>query len=115
MKTLVDNHISGAPVVDESDNLVGVITEFPLMEIIYEPKLKNSRVSELMTKDVITVNEDTLLSDVASIFILHRVRRVPVVRDNHVVGVISRHDVASRPSWLHLDSVSELRAEHGRY
>lgn len=85
--------ISGAPVVDENGILVGIITEFALLEIIYDPTIRTTAVQDLMTRDVLTVTEDTLLSDIAGIFIRHRVRRVPVVRDGRLVGVVSRPDL----------------------
>ncbi len=90
---LLDLRISGAPVVDAEENLVGIITEFQLLELIYEPALAASPVSQFMTKDVITVGENTMLSDVASILIARRIRRVPVVRDGRVVGMVARRDL----------------------
>jgi CBS domain-containing protein len=85
--------ISGAPVVDEDGVLVGIISEFALLEIVYDPNIRNAPVAHFMTRDVLTVSEDALLSDVAGIFIRHRVRRVPVVQDGRLVGVVSRSDL----------------------
>jgi len=85
--------ISGAPVVDQDGILVGIISEFALLEIIYDPSIRMTPVSRFMTHDVLTVTEKTLLSDVANIFIQHRVRRVPVVREGRLVGVVSRPDL----------------------
>lgn len=93
IRTLIDNGISGAPVVDAGGELVGLITEFQLLEVVYDPDVKVARVEELMTRDVVTVDEPALLSHVASEMIAHRIRRLPVVRDNKVVGVIARRDL----------------------
>jgi len=93
IQTLLDHRISGAPVVDENRNLVGIVSEFPLLEAVYDPTLKAAPVRRFMTEDVLTVTEDTLVSDVANIFIMHRVRRVPVLADGQLVGLISRRDL----------------------
>jgi CBS domain-containing protein len=90
---MLEHEISGAPVVDAGQNLVGIISELRLLEVIYTPELKVAPVSQFMTRDVLTVTEATLLSEIATIFVLHRVRRVPVVRDGHLVGLISRRDL----------------------
>ena len=93
MRELLTHDISGAPVIDKDGNLVGIVSEFPLMEAIYDPGLKAAPVSQLMTKDVLTVSESTMLSDVASIFVAHRIRRVPVLRNGRLVGLVSRPDL----------------------
>jgi CBS domain-containing protein len=84
---------SGAPVVDANGTLVGIISEFALLEIVYNPSIRKAPVSRFMTRDVLTVAEDTPLSDIATIFVRHRIRRVPVVRDGQLVGVVSRPDL----------------------
>jgi CBS domain-containing protein len=93
IQTMLRHGISGAPVVDEQQNLVGIISELQLLEVIYSPQLKATTVSKLMTREVLTVMEDTPVSDIATIFALHRVRRVPVLRQGRIVGLISRRDL----------------------
>jgi CBS domain-containing protein len=93
IRVLLENRISGAPVTDENGTLLGVVSEFPLLEVIYSPKLKTAPVTKLMTRDVLTVEEGTLLSDIATLFVTHRIRRVPVLRDGRLVGVVSRADL----------------------
>lgn len=93
IRTLLEHRISGAPVTDGAGNLVGIISEFQLLEVIYEPEMRTAPVSRLMTRDVLTVDEQTTLSDVANLFVVHRIRRVPVMRDGKVVGLISRRDL----------------------
>lgn len=91
--SLLEHHVSGVPIVDEQGCLVGIISEFQLLEAIYRPEVKQERVRDLMTKDVITVAEDATLSEVANMLLLHRIRRVPVVRDGKLVGIIARRDL----------------------
>ena len=50
-------------------------------------------VKDIMTRDVITVTEDTNLADVATLLETHRIKRVPVMRDGKVVGIVSRSNL----------------------
>lgn len=93
IRSLLEHHVSGAPVVDGQGHLVGIISEFQLLEAVYTPEVKWERVQDLMTKDVVTADEGASVSDVANLLLLHRIRRVPVVRDQNVVGIIARRDL----------------------
>ena len=90
---LLQNRISGMPVTEPGDVLVGIISEFALLTIAYDPETRHDYVRDHMTTDVISVEEDTDLTKIADTFILHHVRRLPVVRDGKLVGMISRRDV----------------------
>jgi CBS domain-containing protein len=93
IKMLLEHRFSGAPVTDEQGCLKGIISEYRLLEVIFTPELKNAPVSKFMTTDVVTVDEETPLTEIASQFVLHRIRRLPVVRDGRLVGTISRRDL----------------------
>ena len=93
IELLLEHDISGAPVVDDAMRLLGIISEFRLMQAIYDPLLKFQRVTELMSKDVLTVDEETPVTTVASLMIWNRIRRVPVLRNGMLVGLISRPDM----------------------
>ena len=93
MRYLVDNKISGTPVVDEEGYLVGIISEFQLLETLYSPEVREMPVRDVMTKDVLTVKSNMMLSDAASLMVAHRIRRLPVVDDGKIVGIISRRDL----------------------
>jgi CBS domain-containing protein len=90
---LLRDQISGLPVVDDDDRLVGVITEFALLAVAYDRRVKNHTVSQHMTRELITVEADDPISRVADLCIVHRVRRVPVMENGRLVGVIARRDV----------------------
>jgi CBS domain-containing protein len=90
---LLNEQISGLPVIDDDGHLVGVITEFALMAIAYDRRVKDHTVSQHMTRDLITVDVDDPISRVADLCIVHRVRRVPVIQEGRMVGVIARRDV----------------------
>ena len=90
---LLREQISGLPVVDDDGRLVGVITEFALLAVAYDRRVKNHKVSNHMTRELITVEVDDPVSRVADLCIVHRVRRVPVLQNGRLVGVIARRDV----------------------
>ena len=90
---LLNQQISGLPVVEDDGRLVGVITEFALLAVAYDKRVKNHSVRHHMTRDVIAVDVDDPISRIADLCIVHRVRRVPVMKDGRLVGIISRRDV----------------------
>ena len=90
---LLDHSISGAPVIDDEGELCGIITQYQLLEVLYEPTVKHSRVEECMTREVITIDEEALLGTATNHFVLHRIRRIPVTRHGKVIGILSRQDL----------------------
>jgi CBS-domain-containing membrane protein len=110
---LVGAGVSGAPVVDPSGSIVGIVTEADLMrraEIGTEPHksflgrlfsddakaaaeytaFHSHHVRDVMTRKVVTVDMDAPLSEAADLMAKHKVKRLPVLRDKEVVGVVSR-------------------------
>ncbi|TDQ13604.1 CBS domain protein [Algoriphagus boseongensis] len=98
MEELTKKRISGAPVVDASGALVGIISEVDCLKEIIKGKYTNTvrfpaKVEELMTKDVITLSPDISLFDAAQKFLDYQIRRFPVLKDGKLVGQISLSDV----------------------
>jgi len=93
VETLLEHRISGLPVVDAEGQLVGIITEYQLVQALFRPEVSDEPVGQFMTTEVITVEEDSLLFQVANLLIRNRMRRLPVVRDGRVVGGIARRDL----------------------
>jgi len=95
-KILSDRGFSGAPVVDDRGNLVGILSDTDCIRAMikfgFDPDWRGL-VSEFMSPDVSTVNIDDSILDVAQRFTEKRFRRYPVMEDNRVVGVVSRIDV----------------------
>jgi len=93
IELLLTRGISGLPVCDDEDRLVGVITEYALLAIVYDDKIQSERVAQHMTTDVLSINIDDPISKAADLCIVHRVHRVPVLHNGHLAGLISRRDV----------------------
>jgi len=114
---MTERRVSGLPVVDAEGVLVGILTEGDLLrrveigtdnlvrrpfldllmgrgrEAIDYVRTHSRRVSDLMTAEVVTVEGDEPLREVAGLLARRRIRRVPVVRDGRLVGVVSRYDL----------------------
>ena len=90
---LLEKEISGLPVTGRDGRLLGILTEFALLAIAYDPQVGSCAVAEYMSGEVISVDPETTIERIADLLILHRIRRVPVVADGKLVGLISRRDV----------------------
>lgn len=86
-KMMFENAVSGLPVVDENDLLVGVVTEFDVIA------KQGATIGDIMTRDVVTISETSDLESIAQMIIERRIRRLPVTQDRRVVGIISRSDL----------------------
>jgi len=112
-KILLKRRISGLPVVDAEKRVVGIVSEGDLMRrsesgtsphrswwlrLLASPeeeahdyaKSHGMRAADVMTRNVITVKEDTSAGEIAQMLEERRIKRVPVVRDGKLVGIVSR-------------------------
>jgi CBS domain-containing protein len=93
---LLQHRIAGAPVIDDHGNLVGMLSEFDCMKVVLTSGYHSEPggpVSELMVTDVKTVDAGMSIVDMAELFLESGIRRYPVLKDNRLVGQISRRDV----------------------
>ena len=103
---LIEKRISGAPVVDKTGDLVGILTERDCMKIALSSSYYEEaagKVSDYMRPVPKTIEADASIAEVAAAFSESDHRRYPVMEDNCIVGEISRHDVlmALRTLWAH--------------
>ncbi|HEB94782.1 MAG TPA: CBS domain-containing protein [Gammaproteobacteria bacterium] len=95
VRILVENDISGAPVVDESGKLVGILTERDCMRIDLEAGYYEDyggRVENYRRKNVISIDPDMSILELTKC-IDAPYRRYPVVKNDRLIGLISRRDV----------------------
>jgi CBS domain-containing protein len=116
---LAEHEISAVPVCDENGKLLGMLSEGDLMqpfgaaneirrawwlgmladgtdlapEFLDYIRVDRRQAQDLMTKDVVTATERTSLSEVADLMGKHRIKRVPILSDGKLVGIVSRADV----------------------
>ena len=98
MEKFAKHHISGGPVLDNNGFLVGIISEADCMKQISESRYFNQpildkSVEKFMTKNVETIPHDISIFDAAGIFAQHNRRRLPVMKNDILVGQISRKDI----------------------
>ena len=96
MGVLLDNKISGAPVVDDEGNLVGVLSEVDLMEVVIQDSYYDEGmgiVADYMQPKAEVVDPDTDIYTLAKRFHAEHRRRYPVVKNGKLLGQISRRDV----------------------
>ena len=136
-RLLLERRISAVPVVDEGGILAGVVSEGDLirraeagtqrhpswwLSLVSDPeddardwlKSHGRRAGDVMTRNVIAVTEDTPVPQIAELLERHRIKRVPVVRDGCVVGIVSRANLlqalVARPSSPPSASAGDDRA-----
>jgi len=116
IKLLAEHDVSALPVLDKDRNLIGMLSEADLIhraEIGTEKhrpwwleavtgattlaeefaKSHGKKVGEVMTTGVISVSEETSLSEIAALFERKRIKRVPVVKDGKLIGIVSRSNL----------------------
>ena len=89
---LIQRSISGIPVVGDDKILVGIITEKDVLKLLIEVD-PDKRVREYMTTTVKSFDESKSVLDICAYLFLNDVKRVPILKDGKLVGVVSRRDV----------------------
>ena len=87
---LDQKRISGAPVTDTTGHLIGIVTE---ADIISKVDREGLRVADIMSNELITVAEDTSIEEIAALLSQRKIKRVPVVEEKRLVGIVSRADI----------------------
>ena len=120
IKLLLDKRISGVPVVDESNKVVGIVSEtdlifrdkdisippfIPIFEAVvflgsvekFEKQIRKKvayKVEEVMTTGPITAHEDDSVEKVANLMLTKKVNRIPIVNEEgKILGIITRSDI----------------------
>ena len=111
---MMQNNISGLPVVDDEGRICGILTEGDLLlrrEIRLAPRTaRNAEITsdvdldryirgngwsvrDIMSRDVIVASPDSEVSDIAESLEVHHIKRIPIVDDGRLVGIVSRRDI----------------------
>ncbi len=86
-RLLAQHRISGLPVVNADNVVVGVVTEYDVIS------KEGQTVGEIMTRGVISVTPDTDLEEVGQLLVHERIKRLPVLDQGRLVGIVSRADL----------------------
>jgi len=109
---MLSERISGLPVLADDGSIIGMVTEGDLLRrtelgssaliageeaqrdpALFYLKSRSWRVGDVMSKQVITVKEDAPIGTAAKLLDVHRIKRLPVLRDEKLVGIVSRADL----------------------
>lgn len=127
-RIMLDHRISGVPVVDNDGRVVGILTEGDLMrrsEFGFKAlasinrqfdssednagayvKSHSWKVADVMTLDLVVIDEETPVSRIAALMEEHRIKRVPVMNGEVLVGVVSRADLLNALVTAKLDDTA---------
>jgi len=93
VELMLKNDISSIPVVD-SEGLAGIVTKTDLLNFYYNKYQGRWKVSDLMSKNVITVNENHSINHVITVMEENKISKVVVIRDNEPVGIITPENIS---------------------
>jgi CBS domain-containing protein len=86
-RLLARHRISGLPVVNTEGALVGLVTEYDLIS------KTGQKVADIMSRSVVSVSPETDIEEVSHLLTNRRIRRVPVMEGDRLVGIVSRSDL----------------------
>lgn len=106
VQTLLDERISGAPVVDEQGLLVAILSKKDCLKVVYNASYHqdwSGRVRDYMTVNVETISSGTDIVSAADRFLHSSFRRFPILSNGRMIGLLCRHDVlrALEDLWPH--------------
>lgn len=94
IQIMVNNGITGVPVVEEDKTLIGILSEQNVLRLLHTHKQEGNRTAgEFMTQPAVSFEEDDSLLDICYRLRDYPIRRVPVTSDGKVTGIISRADI----------------------
>lgn len=93
IRILVEDNVTGLPVVNEDMSIAGIVTEKDVLALLYNIEDRKGKVEDFMTEDVVSFDEDDSLIGITECFIESHIRRVPITSQGKLVGVISRKDI----------------------
>jgi CBS domain-containing protein len=92
---IVENNITGLPVVNDDMTLAGIVSEKDVLKLLYDKIGEYRKVEDFMTKDVRFFDQEDSLIKIVDCLINNRFRRVPILNKTKLVGIISRKDIIS--------------------
>lgn len=104
IRIMVANNVTGLPVIDNDRLLVGIVTEKDVLTLLYNIEDRPGRVADFMTPSVVAFEQDEDLVVVAGSLCTNHFRRVPILNQGKLVGIVSRKDVIRHIKEQHLNT-----------
>jgi CBS domain-containing protein len=89
VRCMDSEHVGSLPVVSGDGAVVGIISEMALLDLLFDRELRNAPVSDVMEPDAQVIHPDAPLSQAVQTLTLHEIRRLPVVENGGLIGIIS--------------------------
>ena len=86
-------HISAVPVVDDEGKMIGIVSEIDLVNMAFDGNAADTTIEEIMVTDIVSFSPSTELADLVQTFSKRHLRRVPIIDEGKVVGIVSRRDI----------------------
>ncbi|HSW00078.1 MAG TPA: CBS domain-containing protein [Sedimentisphaerales bacterium] len=93
IRVMATNEVTGLPVVDKHETLVGIITEKDVLVLLYTMQDRPGMVRDFMTRDVVCFDQESDVAEVAEALRTRNFRRAPILDRGRLVGIISRRDI----------------------
>lgn len=93
IKLILENRISGIPVVRDDMTIAGIITEKDLLQLVFYDTAEEVSVADIMIREVATMDKDTNLLEISEFFLNNNYKSLPITSSNKLVGIISRKDI----------------------
>lgn len=93
LELLIENDVTGVPVVERDGELVGIVTEKDMIGVLCGQETPSGTARDYMTEGVLSFNEDDDIIAICECLVNHPLRRVPILAEDRLVGIISRRDL----------------------
>ncbi|MFH1352522.1 MAG: CBS domain-containing protein [bacterium] len=93
IELLIAKKISGMPVIDAAEKMIGIISEKDILNFAFSGNIHNTKVREAMTEKVVSFPPDSDADKISLAISENKFRRVPIIEDGKVVGIVSRRDI----------------------
>jgi len=90
MTLLAEKRISGLVVTGEDDKIIGVITEKDLLVAYDFLRDTSDKIETFINKNVVSITAETSMDEISRLLVEKNIKRVPVLKDGEVLGVVSR-------------------------
>jgi len=104
IRLMIAHNVTGLPVIDDEKQLVGIVTEKDVLTLLYNIEDKPGRVETFMTPTVVAFEREDDLAVIAESLCNNHFRRVPILNQGKLVGIVSRKDVIRHIKEQHLNS-----------
>ena len=94
IKTMLWGNVSGFPVVDDESKVIGIVSERDFISLVANI-ITGKRVADFMSRDVVSVRPDTKVEDAARVMVSNDFRRLPIVHEGVMTGVVTTSDIVN--------------------